>query len=196
MQPRFVWRTPIGAIVKKPILEYNKNMNLAAVPSPRLAAVVHYVVARSMGAGFGSIKLNKAIVSADREFFRRHGRTITGADSFQKQKFGPVPNGILIAKQQLRASGAITDRKVLTATGTRDEAIALREPDVSGFGAEEVDVLNMAIASLERMSAAEASEQTHDALWDETDLMGQIPVAAAAFPPDEIDADALAWANG
>jgi len=170
-------------------------MDSAATPAPRLAAVLHYIVARTAGAGFGSVKLNKAIVAADREFFRRYGQTITGATSFQKLQFGPVPNGVLVAAQALRAAGSIAEQQVVTPAGIRQEMVALQEPDLAQFSAEEVDVMNLAIAALERVSAGEASEQTHDALWEETRLADQIPVAAAAFPPGTLDPEALAWAN-
>lgn len=170
-------------------------MDCPAVPAPRLSGVLHYMVARTTGAAFGSVKLNKAIVAADREFYRRYGRTITGATSFQKLQFGPVPNGVLVAIKALRAAGRIADQQVVTPAGTRQEMVALQEPDLALFSAEEVDVMNLAIAALERISAGEASEQTHDALWEETDLADQIPVAAAAFPPGALDPEALAWAN-
>ena len=170
-------------------------MDSATTPAPRLAAVLHYIVARTAGAGFGSVKLNKTIVAADREFFRRYGRTITGATSFQKLQFGPVPNGVVVAAKALRAAGSLADQQVVTPAGTRQEMVALREPDLGLFSAEEVDVMNLAIAALERVSAGEASEQSHDALWDETGLGEQIPVAAAAFPPGPLDPEALAWAN-
>lgn len=170
------------------------NMDAASVPAPRLAPVLHYVIARSQGADFGAVKINKAVVAADREAFRRFGCTITGASSFQKQQLGPVPNGVLKALKELRASGAVSKQSVLTPVGTRDGYLSHVEPDLSGFSAREVDVLNLAIASLERVSAHEASEQTHDALWEEVDMLGQIPVRAAAFPPSQVDEDTLAWA--
>lgn len=169
-------------------------MHVAAVPAPRLASVLHYVIARASGAEFGAIKINKAVVFADREFFRRFGRTITGAESFQKQQLGPVPNGVLKALKELRASGIATKQTVPTPAGVREEYASHKEPDLSGFSAAEIDVLNLAISSLMRVSAQQASDQTHDALWDEIELLGQIPVKAAAFPPSQIDEETLAWA--
>ncbi len=170
-------------------------MDSSTVPAPRLVPVLHYVIARTVGADFGAIKINKAVVAADREFFRRFGQTITGAVSFQKQRLGPVPNGVLKALKTLSAAGAVSKRSVLTPAGTRDEYVSHREPDISTFTAEEVDVMNMAIASLERVTARQASEQTHDSLWDEVEMAGQIPVKAAAFSPSQVDEDTLAWAQ-
>ena len=169
-------------------------MDSATVPAPRLAPVLHYVIARTVGADFGAVKINKAVVAADREFFRRFGRTITGAASFQKQQHGPVPNGVLKALKALSVAGSVSKRSVMTPVGTRDEYLAHKEPDISAFTAEEVDVMNMAIASLERVTARQASEQTHDSLWEEVEMAGQIPVKAAAFSPSQVDEDTLAWA--
>jgi hypothetical protein len=165
-------------------------------PAPRLAPVLHYVIARSDGLGFGAVKLNKTVVRADVEFFRRYGKTITGAKSFQKQRLGPVPNGVVKVLKTLRAESKIAPRTVLTPAGERDEYVALIEPDVTKFTAAEIDVINLSISYLQRLSANQASEESHDALWEEADMFGQIPVRAAAFPPAPIDADTLSWALG
>jgi hypothetical protein len=163
-------------------------------PSPRLAPVLHYVIARSDGLGFGAIKLNKAVVRADVEFFRRYGKTITGAKSFQKQRLGPVPNGVLKALKRLVDDAKVAPRSALTPAGERNEYAALVEPDISRFTAAEIDVINLSISYLQRLSASRASEETQDVLWDEVDLLGQISVKAAAFPPAPIDEETLAWA--
>ncbi len=166
----------------------------AQTPAPRLKDVLHYVIARSDGCEFGTIKLNKAIVRSDVEFYRRYGRTITGADSFQKQQFGPVPNGVVKALRSLSDDGFVVSRNVQTPVGPRKEFVALREPPISSFTPEEVDVINIAITHLERLTASQASDETHDALWDEVVSMEQIPVSAAAFKPTQLDDDVVAWA--
>jgi hypothetical protein len=163
-------------------------------PAPRLAVVLHYLIARTAGRDFGGVKINKAVCAADADFYRRYGRTITGAESFQKQKFGPVPNGVVKALKRLRQEGKIVQFKVDTPAGTRDEFSAQVEPDLKQFDSAEIDVLNVAIASLAPLSATAASEQTHDALWDEVAMLGQIPIKAAAFRPVQVDQDILAWA--
>lgn len=163
-------------------------------PAPRLPLVLHYVIARAEGADFGRVKINKAVVRSDVEHFRRYGTTITGASSFQKQQFGPVPNGVLKALKSLEAEGKIAHRRVSTPVGEREEYVALEEPDISKFSAAEIDVVHLALSQLRHLSALEASERTHDALWDEVEPFGQIPVKAAAFAPSAIDEDTLAWA--
>jgi hypothetical protein len=163
-------------------------------PAPRLEAVLHYVIARTMALEFGAIKINKTIVGADAEFFRRYGRTITGANAFQKQQFGPVPNGVVKALASLKRAKKILPNPVYTPAGPREEYLSLEEPDVAQFDATEIDVMSIVIAGLQRLTANAASERTHDALWDEVPMFGQIPIQAAAFKPTEVDQDVLTWA--
>ena len=164
-------------------------------PAPKLAQVLHYVIARTAGLDFGEVKINKAVVAADSESYRRYGTTITGAGAFQKQQFGPVPNGVLKALAALRRAGKISPNPVQTPSGERQEYVSLSEPDLSGFSAGEIDVINLAIAGLQRISAVVASNRTHDALWDETPMFGQISIPAAAFQPSKvISDDVLSWA--
>jgi Protein of unknown function (DUF4065) len=164
-------------------------------PTPKLAHVLHYIISRTVGLDFGEVKINKAVVAADSESYRRYGETITGAQAFQKQQFGPVPNGVLKALAALRRAGKISPNPVPTPAGERQEYVALAEPDLSVFTAQEIDVINLAISGLQRISAVTASNRTHDALWDETPMFGQISIPAAAFQPSEvISADVLSWA--
>jgi hypothetical protein len=156
--------------------------------------VLHYVIARTAGREFGEIKINKTVVEADAEFYRRYGRTITGAEAFQKQKFGPVPNGVLKALGSLKRAGIISPRPVQTPNGPREEYVALAEPEIAQFTGEEIDVMNVAIGVLERFTARGSSERTHDVLWEEVPMFGQIPIRAAAFAPCEVDQDTLTWA--
>mgnify|MGYP001447764621 CR=1 FL=1 len=170
-------------------------MSVRDVPAPKLAVALHYVIARTHGLGFGAVKLNKTIFAADRESYRRYGRTVTGAVSYEKQKRGPVPNGVLKALAQLKKAGLVRDHQAMTSVGTRKEYLALTQPDLSNLTKEDVDVLSQAISVLRGLTADEASDQTHDALWDEVEMFGQIPISAAAFRPTEIDDDVLAWAR-
>lgn len=187
--------TLIGQIVKSANFRYGlRMMQIFERPAPRLGIVLHYVIARTAGRQFGGTKINKAVVAADTEFQRRYGRTITGAESFQKQKFGPVPNGVRKELGRLRASGKISNVPISTPVGVRDEYFSRVEPDLTAFEAREIDVLNLAISSLERLSANEASALTHDALWEEVEDFSQIPVNAAAFQPVEVDQEILSWA--
>ena len=173
---------------------YDSPVQPYETPAPRLVPVLHYVIARTAGRDFGEIKINKTIVEADAEFYRRYGRTITGAEAFQKLQFGPVPNGVLKAMGTLKRAKIITPRTVQTPRGPREEYVALAEPETSQFTGPEIDVMNVAIALLDRYTARGSSDRTHDALWDEVPMFGQIPIRAFAFAPCEVDQETLTWA--
>lgn len=162
----------------------------------RTEVVAHYVIARANPNKLGSIKLNKVMWFADREAYRRFGRTLTGQLSYEKRQYGPVPNNIVRSTRKLEQDDAIATREVPTfGGGMRREYSLLKQPDVSAFSAEEVDILNEAIAWVcDDHTAASISELSHDALWQGAEIGEQIPVRAAVVIPDEVDGDDILWA--
>ena len=161
----------------------------------RTESVAHYVMARSQPDRLGAIKLNKVMWFADREAYRRFGATITGQASYQKQRLGPVPNNIVRSVNRLEHDGKIVTRRAVTPIGVRREYLWLKQPDVSTFTPDEVDILNEAIDWVcNDHSAMSISDLTHDALWEAAELGEQIPIGAAIIAVDEVEADDLAWA--
>ncbi|MBI1252086.1 MAG: DUF4065 domain-containing protein [Alphaproteobacteria bacterium] len=164
-------------------------------PAPRLADVLHYVIARTEAYAFGQTKLYKVLWFADLEAFRRNGATITGASHYQKQKLGPIPNGALKALKELKESGRIAHHPVSTPFGQKNTYECLTTPSLDGFSPEEIDIIGVTIESLRSLDSDEVSNLTHDALWDEIDMFKQIPISAAAYrPEDVVDEETLAWA--
>jgi len=156
----------------------------------------HYVIARARPDRLGATKLNKVLWFADLASYRRTGRTITGQRSYEKRQFGPVPNGIVRALRRLETEGSIVTRLVSTPKGQRREFIWLAQPEVSAFTAEEIDILNQAIAWVcDRHSAVSISDLTHDALWEEIDLGDQIAIGAASVTPDPVTSEDVDWAR-
>jgi hypothetical protein len=164
--------------------------------SDRLASVTHYIIARCDPAKLGATKLNKILWFADVFYYRRHGRTITGADDYMKQQFGPVPKNMLGALAELKRDGKIVERAGETSVGFRREYIWLKEPDLTPFKADEIDTLNEVMDWIcNDESARSISDKSHDVLWDETEIGSPMPVGAGAVSPAEITADAVEWAK-
>lgn len=162
----------------------------------RTEAVAHYVIARADVNKLGAVKLNKVMWYADLEAYRRCGRTITGQTSYEKRQYGPVPNNIVRAIRHLEQTDVITTRMVPT-FGDKDrrQFVWLKEPDVSVFSSDEVDILNGAINWVcDSHTATSISELTHNTLWEQAELGEQIPVGAATITPDDLDGDDIAWA--
>jgi Antitoxin SocA-like, Panacea domain len=162
----------------------------------RLSSVTHYVIARCDPERLGAVKLNKVLWFADVLYYRRHGRTITGVDNYMKQQYGPVQRGMLGVLDELKRDGKIVERFGETPVGLRREYVWLKEPDLTGFTADEVDVLNEVMDWIcDGESAKSISEKSHDVLWDETEIGAPMPVRAGAVVPAEITADAMEWAK-
>ncbi len=112
----------------------------------RTEAVAHYVIARSDVRKLGATKLNKVLWYADLEAYRRLGHSITGQRSYEKRQHGPVPNKIVVSLRRLERAGKIATRDVAISGGrTVREHIWLKQPDLSAFTADEIDILNEAI---------------------------------------------------
>jgi hypothetical protein len=168
-----------------------------SVDPDRLAEVTHYVIAHCPPDKLGATKLNKVLWYSDVLFYRQHGRTITGADTYEKRQFGPVPFGIYDILRRLEAAGAIKARMTPTPAGLRREFVWLTPPPVENFSVEEIEMLRDVMAAIcDGHSAQSISELTHDALWDETEIGQPMSVRAGAIISAEITPDAIKWAKG
>ena len=164
--------------------------------SDRLASVTHYIIARCDPTKLGAIKLNKILWFADVVCYRRHGYTITGSDNYVKQQFGPVQKNMLGILDELKREGKIVERTSDTPVGFRREYVWLKEPDLTPFKADEIDVLNEVMDWIcNGESARSVSDKSHDALWEETEIGELMPVRAGAVVPAEITIRAVEWAK-
>lgn len=161
----------------------------------RLAKMVHFVIQHSPPEKLGATKLNKVLWFADVMHYRLHGKSISGATAYAKNKYGPTPKGIVQVISALKNSGSILERSVATPAGPRREFVWLREAETEGFSPAELETLRAVIEWAIPMTAAEISELTHDALWQETETGDPISIAAASVTPSEPDAEDLAWAE-
>lgn len=156
-------------------------MKAHTIPADRLADTLHYLAARTLSHNLGLVRLYKALWLADIMHFRRTGRTITGATAYQKQRLGPVPNGALKAISALTAQGKAKMFSEPTPIAPMKMLVALSEPTIDAFDATEIHSISVALDIVRHMTADEASEMTHDALWSEIEMDGQIPIASAAI---------------
>lgn len=160
------------------------------------ARIAHYIIARTKSGELGKTRLNKVLWFADLAHYRRYGHSMTGATSYKKRQFGPVPNQILAALRDLKESEIITERTVETPSHPRTEFVWLKTPDMADYTSSEVDILHEAIDWIcGNHSAKSISDLTHDALWEEIELGKEIPIGAASVTPGEITEDDMSWAT-
>lgn len=162
----------------------------------RLATLAHYVIWRCDPADLGATKLNKVLWFADLESYRLTGRTITGAKSYQKRQYGPVPKGIMETLESLKSSAKISTSSENYFGFAKTMFMSLERPDISQLSAEEVAIVDMIAEAICRDHTAKSIlDISHDALWEEIPLGGELPIGAAAMSPGEITPEDVEWAE-
>jgi hypothetical protein len=176
------------------------------VPDPRrgliepdlakLAAAAHYVIARTEPSQLGATKLNKILWYSDIEYYRRTGHSITSVKTYVRLPRGPVPHRIDDALKLLQREGKILERKAKVYDYDRREFIWAKQPDVSIFTADQIDVINIFIDLIKTMTAEQISNITHeDAMWVELGNGEPMPVNAGSVIPRSPTEANLAWAT-
>ena len=161
----------------------------------KLLATAHFLIARVPPHQLGATKLNKMLWFADCQFYARHGLTITEEVQYVRKDQGPCVDFFDNVIHAMKSRGLIVERPVRELDYVRREFYAQIEPDLSVFTAEEVDILLAVAAQIAPMTAAAASNLSHDELWDETPAYEAIPVAAGAVKVDRLEGDDLEWAR-
>lgn len=161
----------------------------------KLAAAAHLVIARLPPDSLGATKLNKILWFADCEHYRRHGRSLTGETEYVRRDNGPCPLGMPGTIEALKRSGQIAEALQPISNYVRREFTALAEPDVSAFTAEEVDILLSVALEIAPMSARQASDMSHDALWEATYSGERMSVAAGSIKVMQPSPEVVDWAR-
>ena len=160
----------------------------------RLATLIHHITTLCEPDRLGRTRLAKILWLSDVEHYRQTGFTITGSDDYRKDEFGPRHRNLYDAIDTLKAAGAVVGRESLTPVGPRHELIPLRRPDVSMFTADEIAVVDRITAAVIKLSAKEASDLTHDEVWEAASFNERIPVAAAAPIDGDLTQEIETWA--
>jgi uncharacterized phage-associated protein len=128
---------------------------------------------------FGAIKLNKLLFYADFLAYAQLGKSITGMEYFALPQ-GPAPKYMVPIRDQMLRAGEIAIRKSEMYRGVQERTLALREPKLKEFTAQEVDVLSYVLQQCGRMSAKELSAWTHTFCgWEVAQLKETIPYSVA-----------------
>jgi hypothetical protein len=153
----------------------------------RIAAAAHYVIARTEPSKLGYVKLNKVLWYADLENYRRYGTSLTSLGYYTRMPQGPMSKFISSAVRKLIKAGKVAVRSRKVFDYTRRELIWIKNPDISMFNAEQIDILNQIIDIVSPLTAEEVSRDTHkDPLWKElkdNETMPIGPASVIARPP-------------
>jgi hypothetical protein len=159
----------------------------------KLAELVLYIADRhETDELFGSVRLAKTLFYADFLYYAKHGRSITGERYIRKQN-GPMPDSLLDMRDRLSREGALVMKERLVRGYTQKRPIALRQPDLSLFTADEIVMVDYVLSQLEGRSATDVSDLSHRfEAWQLADDGEEIPYHTAYL--SERTASAEDWA--
>jgi Antitoxin SocA-like, Panacea domain len=128
---------------------------------------------------FGATKLNKILFYADFLAYRNTGQAITGAE-YQKLNHGPAPRQLKPLHDRMEREKAIAVRPNEYGGYQQKRTLALREPILGKFTAEEIALVDRIIQNLWGKSATEVSDLSHRFIgWHLAKLGETIPYGVA-----------------
>lgn len=162
----------------------------------KFAELILYISDRSeLDPYYGATKLNKILFFSELSFFAKHERGITEQE-YVKQEFGPVSRNLLAVQKQLVEEGALVIKETDRDGYKQKKPIALREPDLSLFTAEEIDIVDRVIERLRDHTATDVSELSHQMIGWELAKFGQvIPLYTVFFKRREATPADNEWAK-
>jgi len=163
----------------------------------KLKEALHYVITRCDNpARLGAIRLNKIMWFADRYAYRVNGASIT-ADTYVKQRLGPVPKSVRAAISELAAEDKIAVREAEVPGGyLMRHFFGLKDAEVVALSEQDRRILDTyASVICDNFSSNEISDATHDHVWEAAELGEEIPMFTAFARRGEITADVRQWAN-
>jgi hypothetical protein len=151
----------------------------------RFRELIVYIASKSVDdPSFGATKLNKILYHSDFRAFERFGMPLTGAPYF-RLKNGPAPRAMVPVRDELVAEGAIELVKRDLGNGyVQHRVIALRNPVLEHFTADEIALVDEVIRELWPQTATEVSDASHDIRWRTLENKDDIPYEFA-FLSDE-----------
>jgi len=166
----------------------------------KLRQLILYIASRSADAQRGDIFLNKVLFFSDACALQNFGEPITGA-RYQKLPMGPALRALIPLRNEMVADGDVEMKTV----GTTHVTCALKEPDLSCFTEDEIELVDEVMVLFSKTPANVLSEMSHDLApgWNlvglkadiplETQLISRRPPSEAALARGRELAETFAW---
>ncbi len=157
------------------------RFGLPHVPNDKkFRELILFISERSEGdAPFGSVKLNKLLFYADFLAYLKFGKAITW-QKYQKLDQGPCPRRMVPVLRELEEDEEIVQVDRNYHGYTQKRVIALREPDLSVFSADEIALVTQILDEFKGMNAKQVSDTSHDFIgWQLAELGEDIPYEVA-----------------
>ena len=160
----------------------------------RLRQLILYIANKcENNSRFGMTKLVKILYFADFESYRQRGKPITGL-AYIKQPYGPVPEPFFTVRDSMVGKDIVIRTQATLGDREQQRVIAMREPDLSLFSAEDIAIVDQVIELVWKLNAEQVSNMSHGLAWLAAKDKERIPYQAA-YINDNITSDDLAMAK-
>lgn len=149
-------------------------------PEGKLCELVLHIARQSEeDVFFGAVKLNKLLFFADFLAYRAYGQPITGAE-YQKLEHGLAPRQLKPLLRRMERKKMIAFRETELGGYTQKRILALREPNLTKFSANEIALVDDLLRRCLNRNASEMSALSHRFRgWQLAELGETIPYAVA-----------------
>lgn len=162
----------------------------------RLRELMLYIAERSADdPKFGATKLNKILYWSDFIAFGKRGQAITGAE-YMKLDHGPVPRMLVPLKNEMIDENDADEISMMFHGYKQTRLVAKREPNLGGFTADQIAIVDFVIEALKSKNASQVSEMSHTLAWEIAGHKGTIPYQSVFLSDDGVTDGDREWANG
>ena len=162
----------------------------------QLRELMLYIAERSADdSRFGATKLNKILYWSDFIAFAKHGSPVTGVE-YMKLDHGPAPRVLIPIKNEMIADQDAAEITMMFHGFKQKRLVAKREPDLSGFSAEQIAIVDWVIDALKLRTATQVSEMSHNLAWKIAGHQGSIPYESVFLSDDTVTDGDRMWASG
>ena len=128
---------------------------------------------------YGATKLNKLLFYIDFGSYVRLGMPVTGA-TYRRLPAGPAPSEMPSVREKLLDAGDAVVEQRPYRWRLQDRLVACREPDLSIFSADELNLVNEVVREFWHYNARAISEESHREWgWLTSEEYADIPYQAA-----------------
>jgi hypothetical protein len=140
--------------------------------------------------GLGSIQTNKGLIMIDALYHSYFKKTLTGI-TYIKHWFGPVPDSEAHNELYKMEFGKIKIVQEEAGRKTKSAHYAIAEPDYSVLNSRAIEIIRDVAMFIIQNKAGKLSEITHDAVYENTPMGGEIPIESVY----SIEMESLPWTN-
>ena len=146
----------------------------------KLKELILYISQRSaIDPKFGMTKLNKLLFYSDFVHFRKFGVAISGEEYFKLEN-GPAPRRMLPVVEDLKRNRELGIEERQYFGNIQRRPVALRNPNLDLFSAQEISTVDDIIERLRDASAKTVSELSHSWIgWELAEMKETIPYGVA-----------------